>query len=673
MKEEDNSLKMASKEERRQAQIKELRRRIEANEGTAEQIEQFKDMLKRLEEKEARAADISEGRMEKIPTKTGGHEAILKGGENTTAAKAAKTAAEAAKTAGEAEEEIEKESRWKKTKKGAKVTGAAIGAVHAAATSSDILVYGLIFAGGFAHILRYWIWNYGGTIVDSFLAVWVGIVIFEKAKTTTIYKRILLASFVPICLFALSQGAIYWIIDKVPILQSIPGISFIFTPEYWPYWAVIGIWIGESKLNEILKLAHAMFIFWLVIWPIAGPLVEPMIAEARASREAVEAKGASYPMAYVACSKELISGGLSNLDLQTCIQRKMYPPTEEEVQARTIGQIKKALEQAVKASISINPGQLFFYTEGVFEEPQIIRGRVSATSLTNDINIALSCMIDNKTSNINPETFYAKASEIGDSTVFSCEPEELLKKRMTYNVVVTGDIPNINVNSVIIGFFIGEDALKAQQERFITSKDPENLRLIEEWSKLKMSPTYGVEKATNYLNQQIYKEYIKSTYPTLKVQSESDPGHIKLNLMVNRIYHDAKESSAVVGLSDTREAELEIGIENNQKDGKIIKVNSGIFDAFPPFLEPVEGKDCPIKTAKENDKYVLDPKILETKPWAAVKYQQEQPFSCKLRYNPTAEFDPEEITPAVFSLTLNYDYQIEKKGTFDVERYEGAT
>ena len=104
----------------------------------------------------------------------------------------------------------------------------------------------------------------------------------------------------------------------------------------------------------------------------------------------------------------MIKGGLTTYDLQTCIQRKMNPPTEEEIRAATIGRIKKALKQAVTASITINPNQLFFLP---LTQPEV-RGRASATSIKKPIEINLNCLINNKTATMDPPTFSVRQSEI---------------------------------------------------------------------------------------------------------------------------------------------------------------------------------------------------------------------------------------------------------------------
>lgn len=567
-------------------------------------------------------------------------------------------------------EEARKKTLWSKTKTVAKDAGTI-------AQHPNTLIFALIFFGGIAHVLKFsrgtWVERFG-SLIDVALAVYLGIAIFTQSKQKNPIKRILYSALWPIGFFALSQGVLYILADWFGFLAAIPGLDFTLNQKYWPWWAIYAIWSTGTKpeahwLPKFLMVGHGIIIFFLVFWPWISPVLQPILEQAQISREEVEKRevGMSRTSATAACVGEMISNPL-NVDLQTCVERKMYPPTEEEVRAATIGRIKKALRQAVTASITIDPSQLFFLPEGRATMIPEVRGRVSATSINKDIEINLNCLINNKTAEITSPTekiFKVRQSELGESEQFTCKPFESLTKGI-HKITATGDIPDLEVNSVVVNFFIDDKALRAEQERFITSKVPEHLKIIEQWSDLKASTApYSRDKAENFLNKEIYKSYIRATYSNLKVQSESDPGYLKLNLMTERIFPHAEESSAVVGLSN-KQINFEIGITNNLRFGKILSVNSGTFEEFPSFLKVVEGQDkktCPIIPGT----HALDSNALKEINWKPIEYQKEKSFVCKLSYKPEELKNPEEIQTAAFSLTLNYDYQIEKKGTFEIK------
>jgi len=586
--------------------------------------------------------------------------------------KAAKEAAEAAKAEKEAArektakekleeekarielEELRKEQKGKKWNKAKEV-----------ATSSDILIFLLIFIGGIAHLLKYFTaWKSASYFIDAALAVYVGIVIFAASQQKNPILRIIYSAALPVALFVASQGVVYILVKWLPIVRGIPGLDFTFDPKFWPWWAIYAIWSDGVKkeghpLSKILMIAHGVTVFFLVFWPMLSPGVLLAVEQAQAAREEVEARGMTSSQAYGACVGEMLQGKLTNLDLQTCAQRKMHPPPEEEIRAATIGRIKRALRQAVTASITIDPNQLFFLPKDQTTMRPEVRGRISATSINKNITINLNCLIENKAAEMTLPKWTVKQSEIGDSEQFTCTPKEALKEG-EYEIKATGNIPDLEVNSIVINFFIDADVLRTEQERFITSKDPTNLKIIEQWSKMKASTApYSRDKAENFLNKEIFKSYIRAIYPDLKVQSESDPGYVKLNLMTERIYPEAPESSAVIAL--TEDINFEIGIVNNLKFGKILKINSGSFEEFPPFLAVKPDESCPI-----NPDLSLDTTILNKEPWEKIEYQKEKSFLCKLRYKGGIE-NPEEIQTAAFSLTINYDYQIEKKGEFEIK------
>ncbi|MBW2977252.1 hypothetical protein KY331_00245 [Candidatus Woesearchaeota archaeon] len=533
--------------------------------------------------------------------------------------------------------------------------------------SPDILITFLIIIGFVTHFLRNTTAPEIGYYIDASLAVYVGVIIFLGKKGQNPIKRILTSMITPLVLFFLSQGITYIVVARLPFLATFPVLNVLFAaPIFWPWWAIYGIWTSDTKISSLLKVGHALFIFWMIIWPLIAPVVQPIIGEAQLSRETVEGREVSYPAAYAACMKDMIGGRLSNFDLQTCIKNKMNPPTEEDIRAKTIGRIKKAQREAVKAAITINPNQLFFLQKDQTTMPSEdvdIRGRISATSINDDITIKLSCLVNNKPAEITLKEWTVKKSEIGDSEQFTCNPKEALKRGEEQEVKVTGDFPDLKVNAFVENFFIDEGVLRHEQEKFIERKDPEALRVIEQWSKLKASTApYSIERATNLLNKEIFKSDIRGYYPDLKVQSQSDPGYVKLNLMTERIYPEAPESSAVIAL--TEDIDFEIGIMNNLKFGKILKIKKGKFEEWPPFLEVIQPDDnCPIIPTI----HTLDVSKINKEPWEKIEYQKEKSFLCKLKYTGGLE-NPEEIQTYVFSLNMTYDYQIEKKGEFDIKK-----
>jgi len=563
-------------------------------------------------------------------------------------------------------EKEEEEARKKKLGYRVKAWGEKAG--KRVAESPEMLIVILICAGLVFHYLRYFVRLFMADaslfMIDSFFAVCVGVIIFLKSEEGNPVKRIAKSIPIPVILLLLSQEILLIAVEYIPFLAEVPILNALFaSPKFWPWWAIYGIWASKIKFTQLLKAAHAILIFYLIFAPVLSPVTQALSNRAQIARERIEAReegaGMSRVAAIAACTNDIISGKLSNLDISTCINKKMYPPSEEEVMERTIGRIKANLKEAVTAYITIDPGQVYQLSTTV---PRIIKGRVGATSIKKDITIKLACLVNNKSVDITPAEFKVEKSEYGDFTQFQCKPTEELG-RAVHKVTVTGDIADLEVNSIVVNYFISEEVLKAERERFITSKDPDHLKIIEQWSKLKASTVaYSQEKAQNYLDQQIFSSYVPE-----KVQSESDPGYLKLKLMTNRLYANSDESTAVISVSKEQDQAkyiiLSIGIENNLKDGRIISVKSGSFDAFPDFLELAAEEDiCPMK--KDSDE--LDSNKLSF-AWKNIKYRQEKSFLCKLKLK-QGKNPPEEITPGVFSLNLNYDYRLEEKGTVEVKR-----
>lgn len=435
--------------------------------------------------------------------------------------------------------------------------------------------------------------------------------------------------------------------------NQIPKIGFLFDYRYWPWWAMYGIWGSNTKIANIAKVAHAMVIALIVLFPLAQTVLNPLIAGAELSAAEKEVGAMSRPAAIAACMGEVTSG---NLDFNTCVQAKMNPPSQEEILERTRGLIKKQALEAVTATIDIKSKNFYLPEGNRTMIPEII-GSVTVISLTNDINMALSCTVNEKPAKISPSNFTATKKKTASIETFVCLSEQELDER-AHKITVKGDIKNLEVNSILTNFFIDQEILQERYDRLL-----EDEKKYLDYQKKVINE--GEEKAKNELDKELFRDdLIAKDVSGLKVLSESDPGYALLNLMTNRI-PGTKESAIAIGLSEEKYINFQIGIVNNLKDGKIVNINSGKFNDFPPFLEVVSDSKIQFPNCPINPDLTLNTKILNQKAWAKVEKDKEESFVCRLKLKDGAE-KPEVLESSTFDLTINYNYQVEKKGEIEI-------
>ena len=520
--------------------------------------------------------------------------------------------------------------------------------------------------------------RYDYLIVNFVFAVLVWIIFFDADMKKG----------APLCLGILFLDVIGWGMIRTLMGANIGGLTgqlwnYVFTDLFWPTWAILGIWVGRTKVPRGQRdfLVKAGLIFLIIFWIVylgAGTAFAQTVQKMNMENpvdmfsnelgieeadERIEEAQAGFKTFWGTTMTPMFDCMFGNVD--SCDKIGKRPPpkmTLDELE----GEISKLQRESVDLRFDVfNKDMIYLEQEDI-----LLNGMLYVKSLNDNLEIKVSGEMDGKSFIVEGEDKKEKIIKVGKS--LSGQGSSLsfkLEGIHNYQIgkrkaKVDLEINNVGAESSLY-VFLTDRNLKELRDDFLgygQEVTQEKLNINRQY--FKIIENNGVDDAFLFLYSMVpsFNEIIMTKYPEYpgkKLTSVSGEGFV--NLIVN------SEKPPII---NNKEIPITIGIENEEENGEIISINSVTFE-LPEGFAP--NQQC-LSRLKEGEKGKYEVKQDELEQIKGFKFtetkNQKVLFRCYLNVKNVNLMNPNELNPFKIKAVMNYNYKITEEFALQVDDNE---
>jgi len=462
--------------------------------------------------------------------------------------------------------------------------------------------------------------------------------------------------------FFLQTDILTLAIAFLPGLVTSPSTNWLFLPEFWPYWFILGIWYGHrtertSKVASFFTIVFILFFFFSFVQMayVSGgfgffgqeTLLKNRAALEERSKELEESRTRNIGIvaAPATCLFDVLINPKKYDGYYDCVEAKQNPPPPPSEEDLLRASKKDKRPRIFLFFINNDEGKRVDNLENAPESIGKVRIEATLTGEAQaDKNVLLSCSINNG-GNVTPAETVAEQGAAWKETV-SCLPTAPLKKgsneivfRARWAQLAESDYPV---------YFMGKEALDSILEREFSWLPYLNAR----------SACKGQPLCLRDLQRDVYRripEFKKmfADNPGWNMESRYDPEAAALLI--------GTEFPPIIPLAVGQELDFRLKVANLNPEGRITAIKS-VRITMPDWMEPAEG--CTL-LEKAGDYYGVPEENLQA-DWSSVlaspglKTQKDVPGLCRLKVMKISDEYPDlsTLSPVVFRATMDFDYEL---------------